>query len=55
MTAISYLAGFIAAFLSGVIACNWMIALVNKGKILYFSIYCFIIGAIAIGYGMMIG
>lgn len=55
ITAISYLAGFIAAFLSGVIACNWMIALVNKGKILYFSIYCFIIGAIAIGYGMMIG
>lgn len=49
----SYLAGFVAAFLSGVIACNWMIALVNKGKILYFSIYCFIIGAIAIGYGMM--
>ena len=50
-----YIAGFIAAFLSGVVACNWMIALVNKGKIIYFSIYCFIIGAIAITYGLIMG
>ncbi|MEZ4886533.1 MAG: undecaprenyl-diphosphate phosphatase [Chitinophagales bacterium] len=47
-----YIAGFVAAFLAGVIACNWMIALVNKGKIIYFSFYCFIVGAIAIGYGL---
>ncbi len=47
-----YIAGFAAAFLSGVLACNWMIALVKGGKIIYFSIYCFIAGAVAIGYGM---
>lgn len=47
-----YIGGFVAAFVSGVIACNWMIALVNKGKILYFSIYCFLIGGIAIAYGL---
>ncbi len=46
-------AGFIAAFLSGLLACNAMLALVKKGKIAYFAIYCLIIGAIAIGAGLM--
>jgi len=41
-------AGFLAAFICGLIACKWMIALVKKGKIIYFSIYCFVVGAIAI-------
>lgn len=40
--------GFIAAFLSGTLACKWMINIVKKGKLIYFSIYCFIIGLIAI-------
>lgn len=44
------LAGFIAAFVSGVIACRWMIALVKKAKLSYFSIYCLVVGLIAIGY-----
>lgn len=44
------LAGFIAAFIAGVIACKWMIALVRRAKLVYFSIYCFIVGCIAIGY-----
>ena len=47
-----YAAGFTAAFLSGLAACKWMIAIVKKGKIIYFSIYCFIIGAIAVMVGM---
>ncbi|WP_233890672.1 undecaprenyl-diphosphate phosphatase, partial [Tenacibaculum piscium] len=45
-------AGFIAAFLSGLVACNWMIALVKKSKLSYFSIYCAIVGIIAIGYSL---
>ncbi|MFH2142307.1 MAG: undecaprenyl-diphosphate phosphatase [Bacteroidota bacterium] len=45
------LIGFIAAFISGLFACKWMINLVKKGKLIYFSIYCFIIGLIAIGLG----
>ena len=45
---ISLLAGFIAAFLSGLLACNWMIRIVKKGKLIYFAIYCFIVGLIAI-------
>lgn len=43
------IAGFIAAFLAGVLACKWMIAIVSRGKLIYFAIYCFIIGSIAIG------
>ena len=42
------LIGFIAAFISGFIACKWMIRIVRKGKLTYFAIYCFIIGLIAI-------
>lgn len=44
--------GFIAAFLSGLVACNWMIKLVKKSKLSYFSIYCVIVGLIAIGFGL---
>ena len=40
--------GFIAAFASGLLACSWMIKLVKKGKLIYFAIYCLIIGLIAI-------
>lgn len=42
------LAGFIAAFASGLIACKLMISIVNKGKLIYFAIYCTIIALIAI-------
>ena len=42
------IAGFIAAFVSGLLACNWMIKIVKKGKLIYFAIYCLIIGLIAI-------
>jgi len=42
------LIGFIAAFVSGVFACRWMIEIIRKGKLIYFAIYCFIIGLIGI-------
>ena len=42
--------GFIAAFISGLLACSWMIKLVKKSKLSYFAIYCAVIGLIAIGY-----
>lgn len=45
-------AGFIAAFIAGYFACTWMIALVRKSKLSYFSIYCAIVGLIAIGAGL---
>jgi len=46
------LVGFLAAFISGLFACTWMINLVKKGKLIYFAIYCFIVGTIAIIAGM---
>lgn len=45
-TALSF--GFIAAFFSGLLACTWMIKLVKKSKLSYFSIYCTVVGLIAI-------
>lgn len=46
-------AGFMAAFLAGLFACNWMIALVKRSKLTYFSVYCAIVGLIAIGYALL--
>jgi undecaprenyl-diphosphatase len=46
-------AGFIAAFLAGLVACKWMISLVKKSKLSYFSKYCAIVGSIAIGYALL--
>jgi len=45
-------AGFIAAFIAGLAACTWMIQLVKKSKLSYFAIYCFVVGCIAIGFGL---
>lgn len=44
------IAGFLAAFISGLLACRWMINIVKRGKLYYFAIYCTIIGLIAIIY-----
>ncbi len=41
-------AGFISAFITGYLACTWMIALVRKGKLYWFGIYCIVIGLVAI-------
>lgn len=48
------IAGFIAAFIFGIIACKWMVSLVKKAKLTYFSNYCLIVGTLAIGYALFI-
>ncbi len=40
--------GFVAAFVSGCLACKWMINIVKKGKLIYFGIYCAIVGVVTI-------
>ncbi len=45
---INLLIGFVAAFITGVLACSWMIKIVKRGKLIYFAIYCALIGLIAI-------
>jgi len=42
------LIGFVAAFISGLLACSWMIKIVKRGNLIYFAIYCLVIGLIAI-------
>ena len=37
--------GFLAAFLTGCVACRWMVRLVQKGKLIYFAVYCAVVGA----------
>ena len=46
------LIGFIAAFIFGYIACKWMIELIKKGKLIYFSIYCLLVGLFSIAIGI---
>lgn len=36
--------GFITAFITGLFACRWMINLVKKGKLIWFAIYCTVVG-----------
>lgn len=45
--------GVAAAFVSGCIACKWMINLVNKGKLVYFGIYCALVGLVLITYSLI--
>lgn len=44
----SLLIGFVAAFVSGCLACKWMINIVKKGKLIWFAAYCAIVGLLAI-------
>lgn len=46
--AVALIVGFTAAFVSGLLACKWMINIVKKGKLIYFAIYCLLIGLFAI-------
>ena len=41
---LSLMVGFISAFVFGCLACKWMINIVKKGKLIYFAIYCAIVG-----------
>lgn len=50
---LNYGAGFIAAFLTGILACTWMIKLVKKSKLRYFAYYCLVVGVSAIVYSLV--
>ena len=49
LTPSALIIGFLASFVSGVLACKWMIGIVQKGKLVYFAIYCLIVGLVTIG------
>ena len=43
ISGIALLSGFVAAFVAGLLACQWMIRIVKRGKLIYFAVYCFLI------------
>ncbi|MDE6234645.1 MAG: undecaprenyl-diphosphate phosphatase [Muribaculaceae bacterium] len=48
VTWITLLIGFVTAFVVGCAACKWMLALVKKGKLVWFSIYCVVMAIICL-------
>lgn len=40
--------GFIASFIVGCLACKWMIEIVKKGKLIWFSLYCVAAGILCL-------
>ena len=48
LSPVAAIVGFLAAFISGCFACKWMINLVKKGKLIWFAVYCVIVGVVAI-------
>ena len=43
------IAGFVTAFVVGCLACRFMINIVKRGRLIWFAVYCAIVGVIAIG------
>jgi undecaprenyl-diphosphatase len=43
--------GFLAAFISGYMACKWMITIVKKGNLKWFAVYCILVGV----YSLLLG
>ena len=41
-------AGFLASFIVGCLACKYMINIVKRGKLIWFAIYCAVVGVVAI-------
>lgn len=48
VSALAMIIGFVSAFAVGCAACKWMIALVKKGKLIWFAAYCLVMGVICI-------
>ena len=43
-------AGFVTAFVTGCLACKWMIGIVRRGKLVWFALYCALFGALLIAF-----
>jgi len=46
------LVGFVSAMIVGAVACKWMISLVKRQKLIYFAVYCMLMGGFALWYGL---
>lgn len=45
---VSLVIGFVSAFVVGCAACKWMLNLVKKGKLVWFAVYCVIMGVVCL-------
>lgn len=53
LSTVSLIIGFFAAFISGALACKWMINIVKNGKLIYFAYYCLAAGILTIIYSQL--
>lgn len=53
LSPVAMIVGFTAAFLTGCFACKFMLDIVRRQKLIYFSIYCAIVGTFAIVYSCL--
>jgi undecaprenyl-diphosphatase len=49
---VSLIAGFLTAFIAGLIACKVMIAIVKRSKLIYFAVYVAIVGVVSLLFGL---
>lgn len=49
----SLIVGFVAAFVTGWLACKFMIEIVRRQKLMYFAVYCVAVGIFAIVYSQL--
>lgn len=42
--------GFITSFIVGCLACKWMIELVKRGKMIWFAVYCLVVGVLCLAF-----
>ncbi len=45
---VAIIAGFLSSLITGIIACKFMLAMVKRGKLIWFAIYCLVAGSISI-------
>ena len=45
-------AGFVAAFVTGALACKFMIEIVKRGRLIWFACYCAAVGLLSLGYAI---
>ena len=53
LSVMALVVGFVAAFVSGIAACKWMIGIVRRGKLIYFAYYCLAVGAVTLAYHLI--
>lgn len=48
VSATALIIGFVASFIVGCCACKWMLNLVKRGKLIWFAVYCVVMGIICL-------